>query len=95
MIFIKEPVKTGSSLGSSLIFQNVESHSYERTALITGGVYFAFVHDNQREAISFFDNRPTLQITEPCHNDCTISHNNLWMRNPNRKCIHEAHRTSW
>jgi hypothetical protein len=29
MIFIKEPVKTGSSLGSSLIFQNVESHSYE------------------------------------------------------------------
>jgi hypothetical protein len=29
MIFMKEPVKTGSSLGSSLIFQKVESHSYE------------------------------------------------------------------
>jgi len=29
MTFIKEPVKTGSSLGSSLIFQNVESHGYE------------------------------------------------------------------
>jgi hypothetical protein len=29
MIFIKEPVKTGSSLGSSLDFQNIESHGYE------------------------------------------------------------------
>jgi hypothetical protein len=29
MIFIKQPVKTASSLGSSFIFQNVQSHSYE------------------------------------------------------------------
>jgi hypothetical protein len=29
MIFIKEPVKTGSSLGSSLDSQNIESHGYE------------------------------------------------------------------
>jgi hypothetical protein len=49
MIFIKEPVKTGSSLGSSLIFQNVESQSY-----YNWWVLFRVCAYNRREAISCF-----------------------------------------